>query len=128
MNNKLLCLAASALLGLTGCSSLSEVDREGHTDDPKFPRVEDVTFASGSYPDIEDLRRVRSGLTRDQIYDLLGRPHFSEGFYVREWDYLLHLQQGEDTTACQFKILFDKDRIARSVYWAPQSCAAIVNR
>src|SRR5690606_5044560 len=45
---------------------------------------------TGSYPNIDNLRQVGDGITRDQLYDLLGRPHFAEGFRVREWDYLFH--------------------------------------
>lgn len=33
---------------------------------------------------------VERGMNKDQLYNLLGRPHFSEGLYgVREWTMLL---------------------------------------
>ncbi|XOT98610.1 outer membrane protein assembly factor BamE, partial [Alcaligenes pakistanensis] len=77
------------------------------------------TFQTGSYPNIDNLRQVREGVTRDQLYDLLGRPHFAEGFKVREWDYLFHFNTAQGIKTCQFKVLFDQDMLGRSFYWQP---------
>jgi len=126
MNRKLISAACMAAMVLAGCGSLSDVDQEGRTGRPVFPAVEDATFKAGAYPNLENLRQVRAGLTRDQLYALLGRPHFSEGFNVREWDYLFHFSTASAIRTCQFKVLFDKDRIARSFHWAPQECADVL--
>lgn len=60
----------------------------------------------------ETLVKLVPGLTRDQVYYLLGRPHFAEGFRVREWDYVLHLAGSDKAVKriCQLKVLFDKDK------------------
>ena len=113
---------------LSACGSLSKVSDQGTTDEPVFPDVEDTTFHTGSFPNIDNLRQVGDGTTRDQLYDLLGRPHFSEGFRVREWDYLFHFNTPEGRRTCQFKVLFDKDELARSFHWAPAECASILNQ
>ncbi|AZV94034.1 OmpA family protein [Pseudomonas sp. S 311-6] len=113
-------LAAAVLLA--GCGTLSNVDRDGKTDEPVFPEAEKVTLHTGTFPNLADLNQVQDGVTRDQIYDLLGRPHFAEGFQVREWDYLFHFRTAEGIKTCQFKILFDSDKVARSFYWAPEDC------
>lgn len=126
MNKKLVGTIIALSLALAGCGTLSHVDRDGQTDKPVFPEVDDVNFNTGSYPNIDNLRQVREGATRDQLYDLLGRPHFAEGFKVREWDYLFHFNTAEGLRTCQFKVLFDKDKIARSFHWAPEACAAIL--
>ncbi|MBO9357647.1 OmpA family protein [Bordetella petrii] len=112
---------AAALL-LAGCGTLSDVSREGKTDEPVFPDPQKVSLSTGTYPNLENLAQVRDGVTRDQVYDLIGRPHFSEGFQVREWDYLFHFRTPQGTRTCQFKVLFDHDKIARSFYWAPEDC------
>ena len=127
MSKKLMGVALLASLVLAGCGTLSDVDENGRTDKPVFPDVEDVTFDAGSYPNIDNLRLVQqgiagNGMTRDQLYNLLGRPHFSEGFRVREWDYLFHFNTPEGVKTCQYKVLFDDDLIARSEYWAPEGC------
>ncbi|WP_353172450.1 OmpA family protein [Paracandidimonas soli] len=115
-------------LMLAACGNLSQVNDQGMTDNPVFPDAEDATFLTGSFPNIDNLRQVGDGATRDQLYDLLGRPHFSEGFRVREWDYLFHFNTPEGRRTCQFKVLFDKDELARSFHWAPAECASILNQ
>lgn len=128
MNKTLFGAAVAMTLALAGCGTLSQVDKHGQTDDPVFPDVEDVNFKTGSYPNLDNLRQVRDGVTRDQLYNLLGRPHFSEGFRVREWDYLFHFNTAQGTQTCQFKVLFDQDKIARNFHWAPAECADILNQ
>lgn len=132
MNKTLFGAVIIASLGLAGCGSLSQVDAEGRTDEPVFPKVEDVSLDTGTYPNADNLRQVQTsveanGMTRDQLYDLLGRPHFAEGFKVREWDYLFHFTTANGRKTCQFKVLFDKDRIARSYHWAPAECKDILD-
>lgn len=127
MSKKLIGAAILVSLAVAGCGTLSHVDADGHTDNPVFPDIEKTSFHTGSYPNIDNLRQVRSGVTRDQLYDLLGRPHFAEGFKVREWDYLFHFNTPEGLKTCQYKVLFDKDRIGRSFHWAPAECAAILD-
>lgn len=132
MNKTLIGTTIAVMLGLAGCGSLSKIDANGKTDDPVFPDAEDVSLDTGTYPNVDNLRQVQTwveteGMTRDQLYDLLGRPHFAEGFKVREWDYLFHFTTEEGRVSCQFKVLFDKDRVARSYHWAPAECADILN-
>ena len=63
-------------------------------------------------------------MNKDQIYELIGRPHFQEGLYgVREWDYLFNYRENGEHKTCQFKILFDKDKNAQLFYWMPQQQA-----
>ena len=126
MSTKLIGAVALLSLAVAGCGTLSKVDANGHSDSPVFPEVDKTTFHTGSYPNIDNLRQVQEGVTRDQLYDLLGRPHFSEGFRVREWDYLFHFNTPQGLKTCQFKVLFDNEKIARSFHWAPAECADIL--
>ncbi|HYG43942.1 MAG TPA: OmpA family protein [Bordetella sp.] len=112
----------AAILLLAGCGTLSSVSREGKTDEPVFPDPEKVGLATGTFPNRASLAQVQEGVTRDQIYELIGRPHFAEGFQVREWDYLFHFRTPQGIRTCQFKILFDQDKVARSFFWAPENC------
>lgn len=79
---------------LAGCGTPSIVDEHGKTDKPVFPKLEDgyaLDHGDGLVINHDILVKLEPGLTRDQVYYLLGRPHFAEGFRVREWDYVLHL-------------------------------------
>ncbi|WP_082638090.1 outer membrane protein assembly factor BamE [Psychrobacter sp. ENNN9_III] len=67
------------------------------------------------------------------IYQLIGTPHFSEGFNAREWDYILKFHSTDDRVeTCQYKIIFDDsyegrlrndEFFATEFYWQPASCA-----
>lgn len=109
---------------LVGCGTVSQVSKEGNTEQPVFPELNKLTMQDGTWPNVDNLRNVQDGATRDQLYDLLGRPHFKEGFGTREWDYLFHFSTPEGKKTCQFKVLFDNDKIARNFYWLPEDCIA----
>ena len=121
-------VSASIMLAmvLSACATKSHVSSEGTTDNPVFPAVDKVSpsFAHnrGTFPTTDELAQVKAGMTKDQMYKLLGRPHFNEGmFRVREWDYLFHFptpgQGTNDVTTCQFKILYDNNMFTRSFFW-----------
>ncbi len=114
-------VVASLFLG--GCSSLSDVAADGTTEKPVFPDPRKVTFNDdqGAFVNLDSLKEVKAGMTKGQLYYLLGRPHFQEGFFgVREWDYMFHFHTSKsgknNVTTCQFKVLFDKDYRAQSFF------------
>lgn len=127
-------LAVLAAGILSACATKSNVKADGTTDNPVFPKPYSLTFNNkrGTFPTYDELDLMLPGLTKDDIYKILGRPHYDEGMYgVREWDYLFHFHTPgvgtdpentsgvEDVTTCQYKVVFDKDKFARSFYWNP---------
>nr|WP_144826860.1 outer membrane protein assembly factor BamE [Cupriavidus gilardii] len=119
------CAGLVLALALSGCGSLSRIDDGGATASPVWPELKDSTTPDGIHPDPAKLAMVKAGMTKDQLYYLLGRPHFLEGFFlVREWDYLFHLPTPSGDMACQYKILFDKDMLARQFHWREPACEA----
>ena len=116
-------VVAAAMLALSACSSLSKVKADGSTDQPIWPKWDRVTFnkTRGTFPDLGSLKQVRAGLTKDELYYLLGRPHYGEMWRPREWNYLFHFHTpGQGTngvTTCQFKVLFDKNMLSNETYW-----------
>lgn len=109
---------------LAACATKSDVKPDGTTDEPVFPKPYSVTFNKdrGTFPTTDELSNVKAGMTKDQLYKLLGRPHYDEGMFdVREWDYLFHFHtpgQGTDNvTTCQFKVIYDNKKFARSFFW-----------
>lgn len=121
---------AAVCVGMAGCGSLSDVKRDGTTDEPVFPELDRSWFShdDGTVAQVENLRLMRSGVSRDQVYQLLGRPQYSEGFRVKEWDYLFQFQTENGLKPCQYKVLFDSDYRAQSFYWKPQSCAELLKK
>ena len=122
----------AALLGLSAailaaCGTGTVIRDDGTTDAPKWrtPKAEPIdernTFdkMAGTFPNVQSLAQVRSGMTKDQIYELLGRPQYSDGWRPREWNYLFSFTTKDGVASCQYKILFDKEGYARSFYWNP---------
>ena len=121
INRKWVALAAVVLLA--GCAAGTHVTEKGTTEQPVWPKWDSVTFnnTKGTFPDLQSLSQVRAGMTKDQLYYLLGRPQYNDGWRPVEWKYLFHFhtpgQGTDDVTTCQYKVLFDKDMYARSFYW-----------
>lgn len=110
---------------MAGCAAGTHVTEKGTTEQPVWPKWDSVTFnnTKGTFPDLQSLSQVRAGMTKDQLYYLLGRPQYNDGWRPVEWNYLFHFhtpgQGTDDVTTCQYKVLFDKDTYARSFYWNP---------
>lgn len=123
-------LPLMAALALTACGNLSKVSREGTTENPIWPDAAKTTFRHngtqhGSWPNWDNVRQIEAGMNKDQIYNLIGRPHFQEGLYgVREWDYLFNYRENGEHKTCQYKVLFDKDFNAQSFFWLPEGCGS----
>ncbi len=123
LNNRLIVriAVAAACLGLLGACASSEVRDAGA---PIFPDLSTATLAEGTYPNVDNLRAIAPGMTKDQLYDLIGRPHFHEGvFQVREWNYLFNFRDAEgNVSGCQYQVLFDESMLVRSTHWKPETC------
>ena len=127
------CISVSLLSGCSSMVSRFISDDGKGAQELNFPEITDAWRShgeEGTFPDMEDLRKVVPGVTKEQLYTMFGPPHFSEGMFgVREWDYVFQLQRPNDKqpTLCQYKVLFDTEYKGQSFYWKPESCAALVN-
>ncbi|WP_158628862.1 OmpA family protein [Dyella choica] len=121
-------------LGLSACGNVSRnVAKDGaNAQQLVWPNPNDVTpmHRGGTFPELAALRQVHAGLDKQQISQLIGWPHFVEGVWgVREWNYVFSFREADSgqVTVCQFKILFDEDKLARSFYWKPEECSRYMN-
>ncbi len=130
-------MAAALLIALGGLGACGNVSRSvapdgSHADQLSWPSPDSVTpmHKGGTYPTVASLRGIAAGMNKQQIMARLGPPHFHEGVWgVREWNYLfnLHKPGTDEVVQCQYKILFDEQKLARSFYWQPASCADLLN-
>lgn len=126
--------ALLACITLAGCRShgtAGEAPDTGTTagETVSFPQPGKASLKEGVFADPADLRRFAPGMSKRQLYALLGTPHFNEGMWgVREWNYLFNFRtpQRSEYFTCQFQVRFDGKGIAHGGYWKPQSCAALV--
>lgn len=119
-------LAATALaLALCGATPAHAQDAGN---EPSFPDPAHSNMPEGAFVNVENLRKVAPGLTKHQLYDLLGTPHFSEGvFGVRQWNYIFAFRVSDgDVIRCQYQVQFDKQHVAQAFYWKPASCKSLL--
>ena len=93
-----------------------------------WPKIDSATFNHdgsqfGTWPNWDNVRIIEAGMNKDQIRQLIGNPHFTEGLYgVSEWDYVFNYRENGIHKICQYKVLFDKNHNAQSFFWYPNSC------
>lgn len=116
---------------LAGCRSTAPAGESPAADTlVSFPDAGKASLKEGTYPDVADLRRFAPGMSKRQLYALLGTPHFNEGMWgVRRWNYLFNFRtaQGAEYFTCQFQVEFDGKGIAQAGHWKPQACAAVLD-
>ena len=119
-------LVLAAVVVASGCTR--HVSRgltdEGKVEQTVFPTSEHLTVKEGTFPNLDNLRLIAPGVTKEQVRDLLGSPHYREGYAAREWDYLFNFRDADGrVTQCQFKVVFDRHYRGQQFAWAPAECA-----
>ena len=97
--------------------------------DTDFPALDSAKWQQGSFPSLEALRAMRTGMGKDQVRELLNFPHFSEGLGgVREWNYIFHFRTGAgpEYITCQYMVRFNADVLTSGMYWKGPGCAALL--
>lgn len=89
-----------------------------------WPDANSASPRNGTFVPRQNIVMVHAGMTKQQIYPLLNVPNFSEGFFVRHWNYLLNIKIGgqSDIKQCQIQINFDRHARVTAVVWQEQIC------
>lgn len=122
---------ATLVLGLQACGTATvskKISDDGVAGEVVFPdREKSAWLKEGTFPNLDNLRQIAPGVTKDQLYDLVGRPHFEEGLAgVREWDYVFHFRTPTGVTTCQYKAIFDTQGLAQTFHWLPAGCGDVL--
>ena len=121
-------LAGAALFVLAACGSMNKIDSQGNivNQDVRWGNIQRTTFkTNGTQPGMwvsqSDLALLQPGMNKSQLYQLLGRPHYHEGFVgVREWNYVINFNTPDGGVKhCQLKVTFDSKMNARQFIWSP---------
>lgn len=86
----------------------------------------DRSWNDGSHPSLSAavLSQLSPGMSRRQVRELMGTPHFNEGIIVRNWHYLVNISVNGQTVAkdCQVRIDFFEGRV-KQIRWQKPDCA-----
>lgn len=124
---KLAFALTSLTLSLTACTNTisHSIDSNGHIEPSNifFPKLDKAWQKDGQFPNSENLSKIKPGIGKDELYQLIGRPHFSEAQHAREWDYIMKFYQPDNSVKiCQYKVVFDTDFKGQEFYWKPADC------
>ena len=122
-------LVLTTALILSACGSMNSIDDQGNIkgEQVKWGNIEKTTFkTSGTQPGMwkskADLDMIQKGMNKAQLYELMGRPHYREGFRTREWNYVLNKNTPTGVAHCQLKILYDNNMNVANYMWNPVDC------
>ncbi len=113
---------------LTACGTTAvshDITKEGHVEASNlvWPELDKAWQKAGQFPNSENLAKIKAGMAKDELYQLIGRPHFSERQHAKEWNYIMKFYQADNSVKiCQYKVIFDKDYKAQEFYWFPADC------
>lgn len=125
MKTSNLFILSSAAILLAACTAFTNSPNgvpRGELVWPDLTVADDATHSHGTYANLENLDKMRPGLTRDQVYATLGVPQFPTAFRSTEWTYLFYFDnkdQPENVSSCFYKVLFDKHFITKNFYTKP---------
>ncbi|KAF1685434.1 hypothetical protein B1992_11865 [Pseudoxanthomonas broegbernensis] len=123
-------LIAGAALALAGCSTSGGSAEAGMWEDA-FPDPARARPREGLYVNLDDLRQAAPGMSKRQLYGLLGTPHFGEGMWgVRQWNYLFNFRRsaaGQEHFTCQLRVDFDREQRATGYHWKPEACRGLTD-
>ncbi|WP_434986767.1 OmpA family protein [Vreelandella zhaodongensis] len=120
----------AAFLVLAGCASPPNNDRtELREAGDGFPALSGNWYDGGQFVDPENILRIRESQTKDQVRQLIGNPHYAEGFFgVREWSYVFNLYtgNGNEYITCQYQVHYDDNMALESTRWRDAQCPALL--
>ncbi|MDF0540858.1 OmpA family protein [Sphingobium sp. H39-3-25] len=94
-----------------------------------FPDPRRATRRDGIFVAPEQLRLITPGMTKRQLYPILGAPHFHEGLFgERRWDYIVNLYTGEGTSyrICRLQLRWGQRMRLDGISWDAEACSAVV--
>ncbi len=83
--------------------------------DFSMPEVElyKPTITEGSYLEIEAVNKIKIGMTKDAVINLIGTPSINDPFHQDQWDYIHHSSiDGEKLTHYRLTLIFSGNYLA----------------
>ena len=126
----LLCLAALATVASPAASATLPagvaVDASAFVETPSTQKKRGITLSPAQ------TAPVRQGVDKNNIYALMGPPHFGEGI-TRRWNYVIFLAKGaNEPVRCRLRIDFRKpdgsyNVVVDRLTWSSEECATLAS-
>lgn len=105
---------------------------QGEVGGTEFPEMDRAWLRGGDFVNVDNLRQIGRGMSKNQIRSLLGNPHFSEGIAgVSRWNYVFNFRTGVDShVTCQYQLNYGRDSgryLVESIHWDQPACLHALN-
>lgn len=110
----------------------ADVPIQGVVGETEFPAMDRAWLRGGHFVNVDNLRQIGRGMSKNQIRSLLGNPHFKEGIAgVSRWDYVFNFRTGVDThVTCQYQLNFERESrryLVDTIHWDGPACLDVLN-
>ena len=110
----------------------ADVPIQGVVGGTEFPDMDRAWLRGGDFVNVDNLRQIGRGMSKNQIRSLLGNPHFKEGIAgVSRWDYVFNFRTGVDThVTCQYQLNFERESrryLVDTIHWDGPACLDVLN-
>lgn len=132
MKNIILSTVAFALVGTAAPAIARDLPAGVSVDPAAFTETARSLRKRGITVSPAQTASIRQGVDKDNIYRLIGAPHFGEGI-TRRWNYVLFLHDGaEAPQRCRLRIDFAKsgdgyDVVVDRLTWSSDQCAVLAS-
>ena len=105
--------ALLGLLGVGGCTSAVDETQRAWMNKIFRPYVPDVV--QGNFISSEQYAKLKLGMTREQVRQILGTPLLASYFHANRWDYVFEFKRSGQTVGKErhVTVFFDGDKVVK---------------
>lgn len=77
-----------------------------------------IDFQQGNHLSAQDVAEVKTGMSKQQVRQVLGTPMITDPYHHNRWDYLWYERTGkanDDIQVSRLEVHFDNDVVSRTV-------------